>query len=191
MSKATPNIQPRNQFPRDWGNYAGFTVLPNASAWAGGTNPVKLLEAGDTAFVAGVGLVYCVSAGTAGALDAVWALSGVAQINLALAGEQTGTSELSLGMIYLTAGAVIAATSHAMLGATSGVADTADLRIRRFTGGAQVAIFSATGTPADTVITAAYTVAASDWYELTLAAGGVAQVASCPGVCLHVYGQGG
>lgn len=103
--------------------------------------------------------------------------------------EVTGTSEVSLGMVHLTAGAIIGAGSSAMVGATSGVSDTAALRIRRFTGGAQVAIFSATGTPADTAITASYTVAASDWYEFTLAAGGAAQVALCQGVHLHVYNE--
>lgn len=103
--------------------------------------------------------------------------------------DQTGTTELSLGMVYLPANAIIAADSRAMLGATSGGGDTADLRIRRFTGGAQVAIFSATGAPASTTITASYTVAASDWYELTLAAGGAAQTARCQGVHLRVYGE--
>ncbi len=103
--------------------------------------------------------------------------------------DQTGTTELSLGMFYLRTGAIIGPDSRAMLGATSGGGDTADLRIRRFTGGTQVAIFSATGTPASTTITAAYTVAASDWYELTLAAGGAAQIARCQGVNLQVYGE--
>lgn len=110
-------------------------------------------------------------------------------IALPVNAEQTGTAELSVGMVYLSSGAVVAADSRAMLGATSGVSDTADLRLRRFTGGTQVAIFSATGTPANTAITASYTVAASDWYELTLAAGGVAQVARCQGVQLRVYGE--
>jgi len=110
--------------------------------------------------------------------------------HLAINGEQTGTTELSLGMVWLSAGSVISGDSRAMLGATSGGGDTADLRIRRFTGGAQVAIFSATGAPANTSITAPYTVAASDWYELTLAAGGAAQVARCQGVHLRVYGEG-
>lgn len=101
----------------------------------------------------------------------------------------TGTTEVSLGMVYLRIGSIIGAGSKAMLGATSGGGDTADLRIRRFTGGTEVAIFSATGTPANTAITAAYTVANSDWYELTLVAGGAAQVARCQGVHLHVYGE--
>lgn len=308
MSTSNPNVQQRNQYGRDWGNYAAATDLPNAAAWAGGANAAAPLEAGDTAYVTGTGRYHCTSAGTIGALDATWAatggtireiliengvtlvagdvvrsqtpgqvskaavgannppaigivlvggvgdgltvyalvalqgyvsgLSGLtsggvvyvsttagaytttipsasgaevqvlgeaisttemilnvqaprppALINQPLDGEQTGTAELSLGMIYLRANSIIGAGSHAMLGASSGVSDTADLRIRRFTGGAQVAIFSATGTPADTAITAAYTVAASDWYEFTLAAGGAAQVAVCPGVVLHVYGE--
>lgn len=181
MSTSTPSVQQRNQYGRDWGNYASLSVCPNASGWLGGTNPAAPLEVGDTAYVVGTGRVHCTSAGTVGGLDAVWALGGM---TFPLPGEQTGTSELSLGMIYLTAGTVIGAASHALLGASSGVSDTASLRIRRFTGGTQVAIFSATGTPADTTITASYVVAATDWYEFTLAAGGAAQVAVCSGVTI-------
>lgn len=72
MSKATPNVQPRNQFPRDWGNYASLDVCPNASAWPGTTNQTKLLEAGDTAFITGQGRAVCFDAGTPGSSDAVW-----------------------------------------------------------------------------------------------------------------------
>lgn len=183
MSTSTPSVQQRNQYGRDWGNYASLTDCPNGTTWGGADT--DSLEEGDTAYVTGTGRVYCADPGTPGNTDAVWALSVQSGgMTFPLPGEQTGTSELSLGMIYLTAGTVIGAASHALLGASSGVSDTASLRIRRFTGGTQVAIFSATGTPADTTITASYVVAATDWYEFTLAAGGAAQVAVCSGVTI-------
>lgn len=76
MSTVTPNVQPRNGHPRDWGNYPTLAVLPNAASWAGGTTAATPLEQGDTAFVIGVGRAYCMLAGTPGALDAVWAVAG-------------------------------------------------------------------------------------------------------------------
>lgn len=82
MSKVTPNVQARNQHPKDWGSYATLDVLPNAANWAGGANPADPLEDGDTAFVttSGIGPVYCVSAGTPGGLDAVWARIGAENV---------------------------------------------------------------------------------------------------------------
>lgn len=76
MATRQPFGQQRNQFGRDWGNYAGPTNLPNCSAW-GGANTVGL-EAGDTAYVttATAGRYHCVSAGTPGVLDAVWEQTG-------------------------------------------------------------------------------------------------------------------
>lgn len=74
-SSSFPNGQARQQFGRDWGNYASATTLPNAS---GNILTAKqfTLEAGDRAYliVSGTsGLEYlCVSAGTAGGGDAVW-----------------------------------------------------------------------------------------------------------------------
>lgn len=76
MSLANPNIQRRNQFGKDWGTHASLLVCPNASGWTGGANPAAPLEAGDYAFVTGIGPVYCVSAGTVGGLNAVWARVG-------------------------------------------------------------------------------------------------------------------
>lgn len=71
MAKFQPNAQQRNQFDRDWGNYALVADLPNAAGWTG--LDTYSLEEGDSAFVLGVGPVYCVSAGTPGLLDATWA----------------------------------------------------------------------------------------------------------------------
>jgi len=74
-STSFPNGQAREQFGRDWGNYASAATLPNA---AGNVLPASqfTLEAGDRAYliVSGTsGLEYlCVSAGTAGGGDAVW-----------------------------------------------------------------------------------------------------------------------
>lgn len=72
MALANPNVQTRNQFGRDWGTYNSLELCPNASLWTGGTNPATPLEAGDYAFVTGIGPVYCASAGTPGLLDAQW-----------------------------------------------------------------------------------------------------------------------
>lgn len=76
MATANPNVQQRSQYNNDWGVYASFDVLPNASAWAGGAGPATPLEAGDRAYVTDVGPVYCKSAGTIGGLDAVWLREG-------------------------------------------------------------------------------------------------------------------
>ena len=76
MALRQPFGQQRNQYGRDWGNYAGPTDLPNCSAWAGANT--DNLEAGDTAYVVTTspGRYHCISAGTPGALDAVWQLTG-------------------------------------------------------------------------------------------------------------------
>jgi hypothetical protein len=70
MATKQPFGQLRNQNGRDWGNYNSLADLPNASAWVGALT--VSLEEGDTAYVSGVGRVYCQSAGTPGSLNAVW-----------------------------------------------------------------------------------------------------------------------
>lgn len=72
MSLVTPNVQPRNQFPRDWGDYATPDLLPNCSGFTAPANKLVPLEAGDTAYVTNRGRWYCESAGTPGAGDAIW-----------------------------------------------------------------------------------------------------------------------
>lgn len=74
MALANPNVQQRNQYLRDWGNYDFLVDLPNASGWTGGAT--NALERGDTAYVTGVGPVSCSSAGTPGLLNAVWVPGG-------------------------------------------------------------------------------------------------------------------
>lgn len=74
MATATPHVQDRNQFPRDWGNYASLSVCPKAVGYPGALNLVAALEQGDRAYIIGVGPCHCVSAGTPAVLDAVWAL---------------------------------------------------------------------------------------------------------------------
>ena len=75
VSTSFPSGQARQQFGRDWGNYASAATLPNA---AGNVLPANqfTLEAGDRAYliVSGTsGIEYlCVSAGTAGGGNAVW-----------------------------------------------------------------------------------------------------------------------
>lgn len=74
MATKQPFGQARNQQGRDWGNFNALTDCPNASGWVGA--PTSGLEEGDTAYVVGLGRVYCSSAGTPGSLTAVWAQTG-------------------------------------------------------------------------------------------------------------------
>lgn len=79
MATSTPHVQDRNQFPRDWGNYASLSVCPKASGYLGALNLVASLEQGDRAYITDVGPCHCVSAGTPATLDAVWALDTAVQ----------------------------------------------------------------------------------------------------------------
>lgn len=94
-------------------------------------------------------------------------------------GAVVGLAEVSIGMIRLTLGQTFDAL--AMVG-TQGGADSAVLRLRRFTGGAQVASWTQAGLLASTPISSPLVVAATDWYEFTLATTGVGSVALCKGV---------
>lgn len=88
MAKANPNVQQRNQYGRDWGNYPSLDVCPNAASWAGGSNPAEPLEIGDRAYIDSgntIGPCHCVSAGTPGLLDAVWEMdrpSGIERVEI-------------------------------------------------------------------------------------------------------------
>lgn len=74
MTTRTPQAQPRNLYHRDWGNYASLAVCPKASGTAVPlTSTSGRLEEGDTAMIIGAGPCYCVSPGTIGVNDAVWA----------------------------------------------------------------------------------------------------------------------
>jgi hypothetical protein len=76
VATTNPNVQIRNQFGRNWGNYASATDLPNVTP--GGIPPfialssLVPLEAGDLAYVIGVGLVQCIAPGVAGDGLAIW-----------------------------------------------------------------------------------------------------------------------
>ena len=72
MSIVTPNVQTRSQSPRDWGNYAGPSLLPNTAFFTGPSTLLAPLEAGDQATVNGRGIWSCTSVGTLGLGDAVW-----------------------------------------------------------------------------------------------------------------------
>ncbi len=69
-----PQGQLRQQFQRNWGNYASAATLPNGAGNALAAAYFRL-EVGDVAHVTGVGPYYCTNAGTAGGSDAVWASS--------------------------------------------------------------------------------------------------------------------
>ena len=55
-----------------WGEYAAATQLPNAAANAAQDPAFSLLQAGDTAFVAGGTLYTCTNPGTLNGADATW-----------------------------------------------------------------------------------------------------------------------
>lgn len=88
MAGRWPHEQPRNEQPRDYGNYTTPVLLPNAAG-----NPLPsprfFLEAGDTATVdvgAAAGNYRCQDPGTPGGGDAIWVILGpvavIAQWNL-------------------------------------------------------------------------------------------------------------
>jgi len=101
-SPVFPTGQKREQFGRDWGNYASLVTLPNGSGNVLTATEFRL-EAGDRAYlvVSGTsGLEYlCVSAGTAGGGDAVWAVntggrgpwSSVLYVDIVRGNDTTGT----------------------------------------------------------------------------------------------------
>jgi hypothetical protein len=72
-STSFPAGQKRQQFSPYWGVYASAVTLPNASGNALAAANFRL-EAGDQAYVTGVGFYTCTSPGTAGGSDAVWTL---------------------------------------------------------------------------------------------------------------------
>jgi hypothetical protein len=99
--------------------------------------------------------------------------------------QQTGTTELHIGSVYLTAGTVVRGGSEAMLGGSL-VGETANLRLRRYTGGAAVGgVFTTIGTlaPANP-LGGDFTIADSDWYDIYLYAGGVGETAIVKGLRL-------
>lgn len=112
MATRQPNAgQTRNQNGRDWGNYASLAVLPNAASWAGGTEPARPLEAGDTAYVTGTGRVHCTSAGTPGGLNATWVATGAGGGITQLTGDVTtalGSGPQAASVVRLQGRAVAA-----------------------------------------------------------------------------------
>lgn len=70
-----PSGQARQNYQRNWGNYASVATLPNGAGNALAAPYFAVLEVGDVAHVTGVGPQYCTSVGTAGGSDAVWASS--------------------------------------------------------------------------------------------------------------------
>lgn len=71
-----PGGQPRQLVHEYWGVYPSIADLPNGSGNVL-TAPEFTLEQGDTAYVPGVGICQCDSAGTPGGSDAVWSAAGV------------------------------------------------------------------------------------------------------------------
>ncbi len=80
-----------------------------------------------------------------------------------------GTNYELVGSVYLPTGTILLSSSRVMLG-TDQVGDTADLQIRRFTGGGVIDTISATGVPQDAQPSTNITIPADDWYDLYLRA---------------------
>lgn len=82
MSLRTPGAQIRNQYGRDWGNYATALVLPNTFGFVAPANKIAPLEIGDRAYVTGTSeLFVCTATGVTGPIPdglAVWTAVGTA-----------------------------------------------------------------------------------------------------------------
>ena len=88
------------------------------------------------------------------------------RIRQAIDEEQLGLTPKLVGSVFLPAG-TLQVPARVMLGTDTGV-DVATLELRRFTGGALVATWTATGALQDTVQSTTVGIAAEDWYDLFL-----------------------
>jgi hypothetical protein len=181
----------RNQ--RDWGNYASLNACPKAAGTAVAINKTDgVLEVGDTAYVTGSGPCHCTSAGTAGVNDATWALTGgsgaTPSVRIATSGSTiatNGTNAVSVGAVWLTNGAVVLATSNALVGAL--VAGTATLQVRRQTTGVLVAglAWSTAAALNNQTLAGAVNIVADDWYVFEIVSTDAAGTALVLGVTLN------
>lgn len=96
-------------------------------------------------------------------LKLVYAAGNGTRIRNAFSEDQTGTTPLLVGSVYLPFGA-LQALSRSMLGTTAG--GTATLELRRFTGGTVVATWQATGALQDVQLGAPVNLPATDWYDI-------------------------
>lgn len=107
--------------------------------------------------------------------------------DLAFNATQTGTTELHIGSVYLTAGTEVKGASVALLGGST-VGETGNLRMRRFTGG------TITGGDYTTIGTLAqanplggqFSITDTDFYDFYLFAGGPAETAIIKGLRLAI-----
>jgi hypothetical protein len=112
MAARTPGLQPRSEYQAYWGIYASIAALPNGSA-----NPLSApyvvgqLEAGDTAYVTGLGQYVCKSVGTSGGGDAVWVSVG----------PTVGSAAVNFGALPGSDGASVAVTGQSAIVAGSRV----------------------------------------------------------------------
>ena len=95
----------------------------------------------------------------------VFSVGDATEISQAFDQEQTGTTPLLVGSVFLPVGTLQAA-SRVMLG--TGAGGTATLELRRFTGGALLATWTQTGALQDTLLGASVAVADADWYDITI-----------------------
>jgi hypothetical protein len=97
---------------------------------------------------------------------------------------QVGTTELHIGSVKLEAGTRLLATSAAMLGGSI-PAETANLRLRRFTGGTIVATWTVTGSLGEVLLGSPVSITDTDWYDIYLYAGAISETAIVKGLVLY------
>lgn len=101
--------------------------------------------------------------------------------------QQTGTTELHVGSVKLTAGTEVMGSSAAMLGGSTG-AETAHLRMRRYSGASIVGgDYTTVGTLAEAnPLGGQFTIPATDWYEFYLFADAGGETAVIKGLRLEL-----
>jgi hypothetical protein len=152
-----------------WGAFA-TAGLPASAA----------VEVGDTAFDTTLGtLVVCTAVG-----PVVWSAvgGGVAGFDLSFQGENTGTSPLVIGSVYLPA-TTLTVASRVLLGVVG--AGTATLRLVEQATSTVVATWTQTGALTDVPLAAPTAALPAGWYVFDLAGSAAGTVTRCYGAHLE------
>lgn len=110
----------------------------------------------------------------------VYVVAGGTRVRNAIDAEVTGTTYENVGAVYLPAG-TLQAPRRVFAGATTVGPDAAEIELRRETGGALIASWTATGLLQEAT-GAAVTIPADDWYNIRLRGNGVGVVAQLKGI---------
>lgn len=168
-----PNIQQRNQYPRDYGDWGSVLAAPNAPNWpatALASRQAEGLEAGDVCYITATQMrAWCSSPGTVGGRNATWITGPVNFAFLNKAAQVTGTTPTVLGSVYLFINEVIRTSSRAYLGAPAG--GSATIQLRGVTAGLLAGVtFVKAGAMGDALMTGPgdVQVPTSEWYQIEL-----------------------